>query len=67
MTATRVPQIPGLTEVLEPYAEKLDLELIERAWQLSSRAHRGQKRWSGDEAVSHGVAVARILVESHLD
>ena len=67
MTATRVPQIPGLTEVLEPYAEKLDLELIERAWQLSSRAHRGQKRWSGDEAVTHGVAVARILVESHLD
>ena len=67
MTTVRVPQIPGLTEVLEPYADKLDLDLIERAWQMSARAHRGQKRWSGDEAVSHGVAVARILVESHLD
>ena len=67
MTVVRVPAIPGLSDVLEPYADRLDLELIERAWQLSSRAHRGQKRWSGDEAVSHGVAVARILVEQHLD
>ncbi len=67
MTTIRVPAIRGLSDVLEPYAEKLDLDLIERAWQTSSRAHRGQKRWSGEEAVSHGVAVARILVEQHLD
>jgi len=67
MTAIRVPEIPGLSDVLEPFADRLDLDLIERAWQVSSRAHRGQKRWSGEEAVSHGVAVARILVEQHLD
>jgi GTP pyrophosphokinase len=67
MTAIRVPDIPGLSDVLEPFADRLDLDLIERAWQVSSRAHRGQKRWSGEEAVSHGVAVARILVEQHLD
>ena len=67
MTTVRVPAIPGLSDALEKYADRLDLDLIERAWQLSSRAHRGQKRWSGDEAISHGVAVARILVEQHLD
>ncbi len=67
MTVVRLPAIPGLRDVLEPYADKLDLDLIERAYQLSSRAHRGQKRWSGEAAVSHGVAVARILIEQHLD
>ncbi len=67
MTAPAVPAIPGLADVLEPFADRLDLELIERAYQLSARAHRGQKRWSGEEAVSHGIAVARILVETHLD
>ncbi|MBI4542161.1 MAG: bifunctional (p)ppGpp synthetase/guanosine-3',5'-bis(diphosphate) 3'-pyrophosphohydrolase [Gemmatimonadetes bacterium] len=67
MTTVRIPAIPGLSDVLEPYADRLDLDLLERAWQLSARAHRGQKRWSGEDAVSHGVAVARILVELHLD
>jgi len=67
VTVARLPAIPGLRDVLEPYADKLDLDLIERAYQLSSRAHRGQKRWSGEAAVSHGVAVARILIEQHLD
>ena len=67
MTATRVPVIPGLSEVLEPYAERLDLDLIERAYRYSAAAHHGQVRLSGDEAVSHGIAVARILVEQHLD
>ena len=67
MTATRVPDLPGLAEALEPYAERLDLALIERAYRFSAAAHHGQVRLSGDEAVSHGIAVARILVEQHLD
>ncbi|MFI5280705.1 MAG: HD domain-containing protein, partial [Gemmatimonadales bacterium] len=67
MTTVRVPTIPGLSDALEGYADRLDLDLIERAWQFSARAHKGQKRWSGEAAVSHGVAVARILVEQHLD
>jgi GTP pyrophosphokinase len=67
VTTVRIPAIPGLSDVLEPFADKLDLELLERAYQFSARAHRGQKRWSGEDTVSHGVAVARILVELHLD
>jgi len=62
-----VPAIPGLTDALEPYAERLDLDLLARAYQFSASAHRGQKRWSGEDAVSHGIGVARILVEAHLD
>ena len=67
MTTVRIPAIPGLSDVLEPFADRLDLDLLERAYRLSARAHRGQKRWSGEDAVSHGIAVARILVELHLD
>ena len=67
MTATGVPVIPGLSEVLEPVSARFDLGLIERAYRYSASAHRGQLRLSGEAAVSHGVAVARILVEQHLD
>ena len=67
MTTVRVPAIPGLSDVLEPFADRLDLDLLERAYRLSAKAHQGQKRWSGEDAVSHGVAVARILIELQLD
>jgi GTP pyrophosphokinase len=67
VTTVRVPGIPGLSDALEVFADRLDLDLIERAYLLSARAHRGQKRWSGEDAVSHSVGVARLLVELHLD
>jgi GTP pyrophosphokinase len=47
--------------------DRLDLALLERAYQFSAAAHRGQKRLSGEEFVSHSVEVARILVEHNLD
>jgi guanosine-3',5'-bis(diphosphate) 3'-pyrophosphohydrolase len=67
VTVARVPAIAGLSDVLEARADRLDLELIERAYRFGASAHRGQMRLSGEEAVSHGVAVARILAEQHLD
>ena len=67
MTALHVPVIPGLTDALEAYADRLDLELLDRAYRFSAAAHRGQKRWSGEDAVTHGIAIARILIEAHLD
>ena len=67
MTVARVPVIAGLSDVLEERADRLDLDLIERAYRFGAAAHRGQLRRSGEEAVSHGVAVARILAEQHLD
>ncbi len=47
--------------------ERLDLDLIERAFEFSATAHRGQKRLSGDDYISHAVEVAKILVNQQLD
>ena len=55
------------TRALAERKDRLDLALIERAYQFSAAAHRGQKRLSGDDFVSHSVEVAKILVEHNLD
>ena len=67
MTGT-LPQIPPeFQEILDQHADRLDIELIERALAFSASAHRGQKRMSGEDFVSHSIAVARILTELLLD
>ncbi|HEY4733945.1 MAG TPA: bifunctional (p)ppGpp synthetase/guanosine-3',5'-bis(diphosphate) 3'-pyrophosphohydrolase [Gemmatimonadaceae bacterium] len=55
------------TWLKEPLPERLDRELLERAYRFSERAHEGQKRLSGDKYVSHCVEVAKILVDLQLD
>lgn len=40
-----------------------DRELINRAYKVSKRAHRGQKRASGEPYIQHCLAVAGILIE----
>src|SRR5512135_257290 len=52
---------------LERHADRLDLDLIERALRFSVSAHRGQKRMSGEDFVSHSIAVATILLGMLLD
>jgi GTP pyrophosphokinase len=47
--------------------ERLDRELLARAYRFSEKAHVGQKRLSGDKYVSHCVEVAKILVDLQLD
>ncbi len=47
--------------------DRLDIPLIERAFRLSASAHRGQKRLSGEDFISHSVEVAKILVSQQLD
>src|SRR5947209_3794685 len=44
-----------------------DLELIARAFKFANRAHREQKRLSGEPYIIHPVAVAQILAEQKLD
>lgn len=53
--------------VLTESKDRLDLELVERAYRFSESAHRGQKRLSGDDFVSHSIEVAKILVQQQLD
>ncbi len=50
-----------------PAAERLDAELLAHAYRFSERAHLGQKRFSGEEYVSHCVEVAKILADLQLD
>ena len=52
---------------LEQHADRLDLDLIERALRFSVSAHRGQQRMSGEDFVSHSIAVASILLKLLVD
>ena len=65
--ADLAPEAPQLRATLERYADRLDLDLIDRALRVSASAHRGQKRMSGEAFISHSVAVALILAEQLLD
>ncbi len=67
MTTTRAAIDSRLAKALGDQADRLDLDLIDRAYRLSAEAHRGQKRLSGEAFISHAVAVARILLDHHMD
>ncbi|HEX9580568.1 MAG TPA: bifunctional (p)ppGpp synthetase/guanosine-3',5'-bis(diphosphate) 3'-pyrophosphohydrolase [Gemmatimonadales bacterium] len=67
VTTALVDLESDFTRALAERKDRLDLGLIERAYQFSAAAHRGQKRLSGDDFVSHSVEVAKILVEHNLD
>jgi GTP pyrophosphokinase len=56
-----------LRRLLELHADRLDLEVLDRALRFSAQAHRGQKRVSGEDFVSHSIAVAQILADQLLD
>ena len=53
--------------ISEGLPERLDRDLLARAYRFSESAHEGQKRLSGDKYVSHCVEVAKILVDLQLD
>src|SRR5690625_107433 len=42
---------------------KSDTSVTQRAYEVAERAHRGQKRHSGEAYISHPVAVAQILAD----
>ncbi|HEV8598046.1 MAG TPA: bifunctional (p)ppGpp synthetase/guanosine-3',5'-bis(diphosphate) 3'-pyrophosphohydrolase [Gemmatimonadales bacterium] len=67
MTETLLDLAPEFRAALEKHAERLDLELIDRALRFSASAHRGQKRMSGEEFISHSIAVATILIGQFVD
>jgi GTP diphosphokinase / guanosine-3',5'-bis(diphosphate) 3'-diphosphatase len=71
VTATSGPMvqevIPGWREAELPVHDKLDRELLLRAYRYSEEAHRGQVRNSGDPYITHSVEVAKILADLQLD
>jgi len=56
-----------LLQDVSAYLKPEDVENIQRAVELSKTAHLGQLRQSGEDYVTHPIAVARILASQHLD
>ena len=59
--------IPGFGPSADTSYERLDHELLVKAYRFSDAAHAGQVRHSGEPYVSHCVEVARILADLQLD
>jgi GTP diphosphokinase / guanosine-3',5'-bis(diphosphate) 3'-diphosphatase len=68
VTATAVRELmPGWREDELPLHDKLDRDLLLRAYQFGEAAHRGQRRNSGEPYITHSVEVAKILADLQLD
>ncbi|NLA65168.1 MAG: bifunctional (p)ppGpp synthetase/guanosine-3',5'-bis(diphosphate) 3'-pyrophosphohydrolase [Leucobacter sp.] len=61
---TTVPDaVEKLLRTVRTSWPKADLSIIERAYTVAERAHRSQKRRSGEPYITHPIAVAQILAE----
>ncbi|UNX53273.1 bifunctional (p)ppGpp synthetase/guanosine-3',5'-bis(diphosphate) 3'-pyrophosphohydrolase [Georgenia sp. TF02-10] len=60
---TSPPAIEPLLRAVRAHHPRADTHLIQRAYEVAERAHRGQTRKSGDPYITHPVAVATILAE----
>ncbi len=58
-----VPEIDPLLKTLRKYHPKSDTKVVERAYEMARYLHRDQKRRSGDDYITHPVAVAEILAD----
>lgn len=59
--------IEMLLEKLATYLSDEQLETVKRAYKMAKEAHKGQKRASGDEYITHPLGVSYILAELQLD
>ncbi len=62
-----LPLYRGLLELIEEKNPTVDLRTIRRAFLFAYRAHKDQRRLSGEPYIVHPLAVARSLVEMGLD
>ena len=59
-------EIANLIEALPERYTPADQELLQRAFRFAAKAHKGQKRVSGEPYINHCLAVAIILAELHV-
>ncbi|WP_042491025.1 RelA/SpoT family protein [Tropheryma whipplei] len=57
----RTTGIDNILKVIAKHHPKADLSGVTLAYKIASECHKGQKRCSGEEYISHPVAVAEIL------
>jgi GTP diphosphokinase / guanosine-3',5'-bis(diphosphate) 3'-diphosphatase len=62
-SGTGNPVLEPLLQTVRATHPRADLGIIERAYEVAERAHRGQLRKSGDAYITHPLAVATILAE----
>ncbi|HVE49381.1 MAG TPA: bifunctional (p)ppGpp synthetase/guanosine-3',5'-bis(diphosphate) 3'-pyrophosphohydrolase [Casimicrobiaceae bacterium] len=60
-------EIAEFTRHLGHYLPPPEVELVERAFEFSESAHRGQYRKSGEPYITHPLAVASILSQWRID
>lgn len=59
--------IDELITKIRGYNPDADFDLIRRAYRVARKAHRGQKRLSGDPVITHCLATANFLADWKLD
>ena len=62
-----VPEYLRQLERAASYLPAEQLALLRRAWKVGADAHAGQTRKSGEDYITHPVAVAQVLAELGLD
>jgi GTP pyrophosphokinase len=61
------PSLETLLEKVAAYLPHFDDRLLRRAYELSARAHAGQRRLTGEPFVVHPLSVAELLTELEMD
>lgn len=56
-----------LSEKIKESGKQYDTEKIEKAYELANSFHKGQKRDSGEDYITHPIAVSCILTELGMD
>src|SRR5687767_7354739 len=60
-------ELRELTNALVELRPDADVSRIRHAYYIAERAHTGQTRESGQPYITHPLAVARIVVDLHMD
>ena len=60
-------ELQSILDQIKSYNPQTDLGIVERAYDLAERAHRGQKRKSGQDYVQHCLHTAQTLATMKLD
>lgn len=58
--------IEKLIEIIKDYNPE-EVDVVRRTYEFASELHKGQKRQSGDDYITHPLNVAYILAEMHAD
>lgn len=59
--------IDNLLEKISTNCHNVDIDMVKRAYDFASKAHKEQKRESGEPYIIHPIAVAEILADMGMD